>query len=157
MLIDLPDGVQLARFTEQKILECWNKLKAFDKIFHKEPSFERFRSTMLHPKVVVVEAEFGLFIAKEVPGRPWDREVHIPFWDKKLSAHKELCKSLLVWLFFQFELERITAYVAEHSPAIRRFVEKLGFIREGCLRKGMNYRGELMNLYIYSMLRDEVL
>ncbi|MGB5295514.1 MAG: GNAT family protein, partial [Thermoanaerobaculia bacterium] len=51
---------------------------------------------------------------------------------------------------------RIQAQVYEINPASRRVLEKAGFTLEGRLRNGAIKNGQLMDLYLYAVLADEL-
>ena len=84
-------------------------------------------------------------------------EFHACFWDKHMSSRTDLLKRLLAWVFLEFELERVETYVAVYAKAVYRFLTKrLFFKEEGTLRQVWKHRGELQDMKILSILRDEV-
>jgi RimJ/RimL family protein N-acetyltransferase len=84
-------------------------------------------------------------------------EVHVAFWDCKLSGKESILKDCLRWAFFQYNLNRIEAFIPEYSRSLHRFMEKkLGFVYEGRMRKRMLYKGQFTDVKIYSILREEV-
>jgi hypothetical protein len=85
-------------------------------------------------------------------------EVHITFWDRKLSDKTEMIKDALVWAMMEFDLHRLEAFVPEVSRAVKHFIQKrLGFVYEGRMRKRNWYEGRLIDVLIFSLLREEVL
>ena len=159
-MISLPDGVEIARLSPQKIDVYWNLLKDHG------PSFEdgtRSREWLqehwmdLHWVVLEVEKNKGVIVMDSVVAGH-KAEVHVHFFDHKLSKRLGLLKDCLIWAFLQFDLKRVEFRVPEHAPAVRRFLKKrMGATEEGCLRQYALYEGEAKDLYIYSILRDEVL
>ena len=64
--------------------------------------------------------------------------------------------SFLDYIWEVFEVERLQAGVFAWNPASARVLEKNGFQREGTRRKAIFKDGELIDEWIYSLLRTEV-
>jgi RimJ/RimL family protein N-acetyltransferase len=60
-------------------------------------------------------------------------------------------KAAFEYPFDQIKVDRVTAFVAKSNAASRRFVEHIGFIHEGVMRKA-HHKDDLI---VYGMLRDE--
>ncbi|MEL6866542.1 MAG: GNAT family protein [Bacteroidota bacterium] len=74
-----------------------------------------------------------------------------PFWNKgimtaALQVFTDHC-------FAQFDLMRIEAYVFNHNAASARVLEKLGFEREGLLRKCNKKENGYIDSYLYAKVR----
>lgn len=157
-MIELPTGVRLGVFTREKLMEMWEHLKPFDSLFMdcdmKNP--EVFLANFLAKDSVTLEVDGGYMIMRRiVPGLKG--EVHMTFWDKRLSPRLELIKSCLEWAFLTFDLYRIETIIAEYARSVRRFVEqKLGFKHEGTLRNSAWHLGRLIDMHVYAILREEV-
>ncbi len=63
--------------------------------------------------------------------------------------------ALLDDLFRHTRLERIEARCAVDNEASQRVLEKIGFVREGCLRSYFRLHGRRVDNYLYSMLRED--
>jgi RimJ/RimL family protein N-acetyltransferase len=59
------------------------------------------------------------------------------------------------YLFLSRDLVRIQATTDLRNIASQRILEKVGFKREGIIRKSMFIRGEWRDLQLYSILREE--
>ena len=70
------------------------------------------------------------------------------------EAVKQMCR--LAFSSPALDLARITGCVYAPNTASRRVLEKSGFRLEGILRKGVWKNGELYDLCIYGLLREEV-
>ena len=66
-------------------------------------------------------------------------------------ATKQTLRTFFAYPFNQLNCERVTALVSEDNIKSRDMVNRLGFIKEGVLRKAFNGR----NIHIYGMLKDE--
>ena len=106
---------------------------------------------------MVLEMEGGIILLTHImPGIRC--EVHVVFWDHKLSARKEVLDELLMWTFLTFDLFRIETFVASYARALMRFIEKkMGFVYEGTMRHRVLHKGMPTDLKVYSILREEVL
>ncbi|MER3483895.1 MAG: hypothetical protein C4332_12810 [Meiothermus sp.] len=52
-------------------------------------------------------------------------------------------------------LDRITGEVHASNTKSIKLLERLGFAREGVLRRHETYRGEKQDVYLYGMLKEE--
>jgi len=62
---------------------------------------------------------------------------------------------MIDYLFLSKDVGRIQAQTDERNVASQRVLEKVGFKREGVLRRSVFIRGEWRDAYIYSILREE--
>jgi RimJ/RimL family protein N-acetyltransferase len=59
------------------------------------------------------------------------------------------------YLFLSKEVMRIQVQTDVRNAVSQKVIEKVGFKREGTLRKDFFMRGEWVDAYIYSILREE--
>jgi RimJ/RimL family protein N-acetyltransferase len=59
------------------------------------------------------------------------------------------------YLFLSRDTARIQAHTDPRNVASQKVLEKVGFNKEGTIRKFMFMRGEWRDAYIYSILREE--
>lgn len=74
-------------------------------------------------------------------------------WGKGFAT--EAVGALLQWAFDTLDLNRVQAETDTRNTASSRVLEKLGFIREGCLREDCVVNGEVSDSWIYGLLRRE--
>lgn len=67
----------------------------------------------------------------------------------------EAVQILVDYLFLSRDLVRIQAFTELGNMASQRLLDKVGFKREGTIRKSMFIRGEWRDLLLYSILREE--
>ncbi|MGB8779976.1 MAG: GNAT family protein [Candidatus Bathyarchaeia archaeon] len=67
----------------------------------------------------------------------------------------EAVKIMVDYLFLSKDIARIQAHTDPRNIASQRVLEKVGFKKEGTLRKNFFMRGELRDAYLYSILREE--
>lgn len=157
-MYDLPDGVKLATYDRGKLWDLWQVMKRYDSVFVDDHmrDMTTFLEQFIANDSIVMEIEGGMALFRKI--RPGLRaEVHATFWDHKLSPRKELIEECLKWAFIEWDLHRIETYVAEYARAMRRFLEeKLHFQREGTMRSYTLHKGQLTDIHIYSILREEM-
>ncbi|MDP4220594.1 MAG: GNAT family protein [Bacteroidota bacterium] len=76
-----------------------------------------------------------------------------PYWNKGYVS--EAARALIDYLFRNSELERIEAICRVPNVGSARVMEKAGMTFEGILRKRVFFKGELHDMKMYSLLRDE--
>lgn len=69
-----------------------------------------------------------------------------PRWATRTTLH-----ALFAYPFRQAGVKRLTAYTGKTMTDVRQFLERLGFVEEGCVRQGFADD----DCVIYGMLRDE--
>lgn len=67
----------------------------------------------------------------------------------------EALQIMVDFLFLTRQLARIQAAIIVENDSSRKVVERVGFSREGELRKAIWTRGEWRNMYLYSITREE--
>ena len=119
-------------------------------------NLEAFLSSMFDKRTVILEHECGILILRKLE-EGLKGEVHMSFFDHKLSAHTTLVKECLAWGFMEFDLQRIGTMIPSYAGAVRRFLEhRLGFKHEGTMRNFAWHKGQLVDVSFYSILREEV-
>jgi len=67
----------------------------------------------------------------------------------------EAIQTMVDYLFLSRDIARIQAVTNVRNKASQRVLEKVGFKREGTIRKSGFVRGEWVHAYLYSTLREE--
>lgn len=73
------------------------------------------------------------------------------FWGQGIMT--EAVRALTRWGFEHFDLSRIYAGVLEWNPASMRVLEKAGYQFEGRLRKAVIKQNQVMDEFIYAIVR----
>jgi [ribosomal protein S5]-alanine N-acetyltransferase len=74
-----------------------------------------------------------------------------PFWGKGIMT--DVVNLMVDYAFKNFDLVRLEAGVYQTNPASMRVLEKAGFVKEGIAKKAIFKRGELLDEYIYALVR----
>lgn len=77
------------------------------------------------------------------------------FWRRGIMSRA--IKELLLYGFRNLNVNRIEAVSSVYNEGSIRLLEKCGFQYEGCLRQHRYHRGKYVDVYSFSMLRDEYL
>ncbi|MFD1738848.1 GNAT family N-acetyltransferase [Bacillus salitolerans] len=75
------------------------------------------------------------------------------FWGKGIMP--EALAIVIDFLFENRQMNRVGATIVNHNAASSRVVEKLGFKNEGLLRHYIIQEGELLDAYMFSILKEE--
>lgn len=67
----------------------------------------------------------------------------------------QAARAALSWGFGEGGLRRVQAFVRVDNARSERLLQRLGFLREGCLRSYRVCRGEPKDFYLYALLRSE--
>jgi ribosomal-protein-alanine N-acetyltransferase len=67
----------------------------------------------------------------------------------------EAAQLMVDYLFLSKEVTRIIATTHTKNVASQKILEKVGFKREGTLRKTYHLKGEWIDMFLYSILREE--
>ena len=67
----------------------------------------------------------------------------------------EAVEIMVDFLFLSKEIVRIQAQTDQRNAASQKLLEKVGFTKEGTVRRFFFMRGEWRDAYIYSILREE--
>jgi RimJ/RimL family protein N-acetyltransferase len=144
------------------VIKLWEQLQKHRALFW-EPAhaeLENFASILLQPgwlffEVYKFDRLIGLFYFTNVD-KLVGIQLHGVSFDRHLSDKVPVIRSVLWWLFENFAVERVEVALAHYYRATMRFVEKVGFVREGVRRKALIHRGRWCDEHIYSITREEV-
>jgi hypothetical protein len=159
LINELPDGARLCTISKEKINYFWDKLKAFDRLFSDLTQWDEveFFRKMYSDDTILIETEGGILSLTDKCNGLYAR-IHASFWDHKLSTKVDMFKQCLIWAFLEYDLYRLEALIPEFSRALARFLtHKLKFQPEGRLRNRMMYNGQLCDMKMFSLLREEMI
>ena len=74
---------------------------------------------------------------------------------KRMGIAYEATKLILDFAFTELDLEKVWLFVDEENIPARNLYEKIGFTKEGLLRKDIFANGKMINRYIYGILKEE--
>lgn len=68
---------------------------------------------------------------------------------------KEASRQMLNYGFYELGLSRIYLFTEVGNEAAKNLYERIGFIKEGCLRADVFSRGKFADRYVYSILKED--
>ncbi len=77
-----------------------------------------------------------------------------PYWGRSLMT--SAARRYVLYALDELDLTRLTAEVFCWNTASIRVLEKVGFQREGRLRKHREKEGSLVDVFFYGLLREDV-
>jgi RimJ/RimL family protein N-acetyltransferase len=77
-----------------------------------------------------------------------------PFWNKGIMT--KAVKYFTDWAFSEFNLHRISAAPYATNIPSHRVLEKAGFLLEGIIRSGAYKDGNIVDMFLYSIVRVQV-
>lgn len=82
--------------------------------------------------------------------------IHAMFHPKFRSAlGRKAIRHIFDYAFNTLLVQRISAISIEGVTDVVKFLEGVGFVREGCIRKSMELANGIFDVTIYGMLREE--
>ena len=99
----------------------------------------------------------GLILGTDVEHRNWEMGYWLgePFWGQGLAT--DAATAFSRWVFKAFpEVVRLQCQIFETNLGSQRVAAKAGFTYEGNLRKAVEKNGQIMDLVVFSLLREEV-
>ncbi len=103
-----------------------------------------------------VVGSIGVFRCDNIHSRTAEMGYYIgePYWGRGLgtSAVKQVCK----YIFEHTNIIRIFAEPFDYNTASCRVLEKAGFNLEGILRKNAVKNGKVLDMKMYSLVKEEV-
>jgi len=154
-------------FTPENLKKFWEKSKNFKTLFGREigEDFHRFISVLANPRgetpiestglFWVIDDFVGVFYLTDIqPGI--DAKVHYSFFDKKHIGRVKLTREMVKYVFGKYKFRRLTAEIPYYaSNYVFKFVEEVGFTKEGRKRKAALYDNNWFDINCYGILKEE--
>ena len=74
---------------------------------------------------------------------------------KRKGIAREASRQIIDYGFYELGLNRIYLYTEVKNKVAQDLFEKVGFIREGCLKADILSHGEFVDRYVYGVLKEE--
>ncbi len=156
--------VSFTPLSVEKLRELWGVLSQYPTLFNRHISTQEDFVTSLisedsngNPKanglVWEVDDVGILYLTDIYP--VFQATGHFTFWDGRFKGRELLILKMLEYVFEEFGFHRIITEVPFYAQPTMGVVDRIGFVREGRLRKATRYRDEWWDVASYSMLREE--
>ena len=178
VMCDEPEGkiVRYVRpliFTEENIIKFWECAKAFPSLYGKQilsdpESFANIFMRMnnngeyeLNGLLWVIDDFVGVFYLSDIEydrDIPINANVHYTFFDRRHRGRKNLCKTMVEYVFNRYKFRRLSIEIPNYSKdATRHFALDIGFHYEGKRRKAAKYKDDWFDVNLYGVLSEEAL
>ncbi len=160
MQIDLPEGLRFVELTVEKAVEMWNRMNDISGLFddYTKGNFESFRANVESPNSLWLETTQGdglLYLLDIVRGL--SASAHFIFWDRKLKGKEELCKAALRFAMTHIPLVKVNVFLPDYATHLNHFIKRLGFTKEGMIRRWSISNGRLFDVYVYGITYEEAI
>ncbi len=156
--------VSFVPLSVEKLRELWDKLSQFPTLFGQRMNTqEDFITSFISEDSNGKPQANGLIWEVDDVGILYLTDIypvfqatgHFTFWDGRFKGRELLILKMLEHVFEEYGFQRITTEVPFYTQPTMGAVERIGFVREGRLRKATWYKDEWWDVAAYSMLRDE--
>jgi len=158
-------NLRIAEKEDLPLLQEWLNTPAFMGEFQPpiqltKAELEKFESSPFEPKNFIIEKKDGKkigFIGQYNSYIGTGKLLEIGYALLPSERGKGYCTEatqlMIDYLFLSMDISRIQASTSIKNKGSQRVLEKVGFTREGTIRK--TARGERRDAYLYSILREE--
>ena len=154
----LPDGVSLMRLERENIKWLWDNINKYDSLFSDfaQRDFGGFIKRLCDRDTVCFKIMDVGYIYLEQIEILRDCKFHGATFDREFKGKEEYAKAVIKLAFDLFKLERMSASIPGYARYAKSFLGRLGFKKEGRIRRGFRHKGEWYDVYLYGILKSEV-
>ncbi len=150
-------------YTPDNLKKLWDKTSKFPMLLgNYVTNFEEFLGQFINPNfganglTWIVDDFVGMYFIDALNPH-MDASVHYSFFDQRQKGRIDLTLTMLRYVFNLYDLQRVSTTVPMYAnkPTFR-FIEQLGFKEEGRKRRLAPYRGQLFDVKLFGLLREEL-
>lgn len=144
--------------TPEEFLALWDNLRQFPLLFDDTTwgRADMFVKLLAQPDVIFYEVGNVGMIWLTTIKRGATADLNLAFWGPITREEKlEVLKVVGTDAFYRYNIKRIGISCYEQNEAIIRMCEACGAKQDGVLRKALMLRGELCNVVVFSLMREE--
>ncbi len=147
---DVVKPMGLAPF--QTVKDVWDEINWY-KTIYEEGTGIRWGITLKNSGKVIGSCGFLNMLSKHYRAEV-GYELSKDYWGKGIAS--EALEAVVKYGYRHFQLERIEALIEPTNLPSQKLVEKLGFRREGLLRHYEFTCGKFDDLYMYSIIKEDL-
>ncbi|MBL3645636.1 GNAT family N-acetyltransferase [Bacillus sp. RHFB] len=136
----------------ETVNDVWDEIKWYESIFEKGSGI-RWGITLKDSGKVIGSCGFLNMVTKHHRAEI-GYELSKNHWGKGIAS--EALEAVVMYGYRHFHLERIEALIEPDNHPSQKLVEKQGFRREGLLRHYEFTRGKFDDLYMYSLIKEDL-
>lgn len=158
-------SIYFVPLTSDRLRKYWENLSQFTTLFNRHMrGIDDFIATFVSQEsngelklngIIWEVDDVGIFFLTDIYPL-YQATGHFTFWDRRIRGREKLIQRMLKHVFDEYGFHRIVAEVPLYSHATMGAVERVGFIKEGRLRKATYYRDAWWDVNLYSILREEI-
>lgn len=156
--------VRFCPLTIEKLKYFWERLKEFDVLFNKQirtvddfivqfirgDDIENLHATGLLWEV----DDVGIIYMTDIqPG--YQAVGHFSFWDRRIAGREDLLREMVKMAMREFGFKRVMVKIPLYAKPALFAVERVGFVKEGRLRKAAEYKDQWWDVNVYSMIEED--
>lgn len=150
---------ELLVLTPEKLQWLWERMREFPQAFDdfSKGSFDEFAEKFFVRTNIFVDIGPGLGLGAGFGVRPGlDAILHLVMFDKRLRGREWLFKDILTYFFNRLKLRRMTIVASAENLTAIKLANRLGFQREGTMRKALLVDGNYLDQVVYGILKEEL-
>lgn len=173
VLCDEPEGQVIRRvrpllFTPENLQKFWDKAKQFQTIYGREfDNVQDFYHMFIRQEpggdlnlnglFWVIDDFVGVFYMTDITLT--EANVHYSFFDRRHKGRHNLVREMLKYVFSRYPfLRRVNVEIPGYATKYtRHFIIDVGFALEGRKRKAITYKGQVFDMFLFGILKEEVL
>lgn len=177
--------VYALEFTPENLEKMWEKAKQFKTLMGREiHSYDDFLSFFVYPSAdgyrsrgiaARIDDFVGIFWMTDfnLTHPPHEASIHYTFFDRRHKGRLQLCRKAIEYAFSTYGFHRLWTMVpafvqptqamlanrekGKNNLYAERFVELIGFRKEGRMKEKVMFRGKLFDASLYALTRNEVI
>lgn len=155
--------------TQPNLMKFWEASRKYPTLFSSavNDDFNKFCNLFLYVKpdgsfgsnglFYVVDDFVGVYYLTDIMSSG-DATAHYTFFDRRHRGRVDITKALMKYVFNEYHFNRLTTVVPTFAKRqTHKFVERIGFSKEGQKRNAAYYAGRLFDEMHYGLLRNEAL
>lgn len=151
------EQIKLLICTKEEIEKLWEHFQQFPHVYSDYlTNKEEFLKLLLsHNSLFFKIGEIGIIYYTDVVPR-LRAVAHVLFWDNQLKGREVYAILLGADLMRQLKLNRIEAHIPSCNKTAIKFAKRCRMTYEGTLRRAAFHTGQVVDVVIYSFLREEI-
>lgn len=164
---DIVHTVRRMVLSPENLRTFWEKSRQFKTLFNREirDDFKKFLEVFLREGSNGIETTGLFWVVDDFLGVLYitdivlecDARAEFSFFDRRTRGREPLIRAMLRYVFERYNFNRITVEIGMYAhPATMKFIENVGFKKEGRMRSSVLYDGKWFDTLIYGILKGEL-
>jgi RimJ/RimL family protein N-acetyltransferase len=153
--------------TPDNLKTFWDKARVFTTLFTEDirNDFKRFLEVFLRTQpdggveamglFWVLDDFIGVYYMTELRAGI-DAQVHYTFFDRRHNGRVLISRELMRYVMQKYQFHRLSAAIPLYNKQALKFVEDVGFVKEGRKRQATLHGNDWMDVNLYGILNTEV-